>query len=1301
MTKRARTDEEAVALAAEAADRLFDDGEDVYEPEDGLTARAAVLRLGERFAGLPSVIAEALDGARSSGELLSSDRLQGLAEILQNADDANASEVRLVLRENDLLMGHDGDPVRLRHVLGLATPWFSTKGGEAESFGRFGIGLSALRSLSRTIEVHSSPYHVWLGDPTLSPIEPMKLPTAFDGERWTVFRVPFGEGRVGPEELAEWLEHWGDSGLLFLRNVSEVGLRAPAGEPFRRLSIHREASGPAQRSERPGVVVHRHVVATPGGLSWMVHSAEVTSPTGVSRVRKATGPTTPVGVALPLHEARAGQVYAGLPVVETRLPLFVNAQFDPLTSRSDLADTEWNRALVPLVAEIWAHAAVDLFRRSPEAAWQAMPAGPSSDEEAVSSLVGRLNGAILESARTSVAEGVAVEVAGQGWQRLGELAVESEPLEGVVTAEETATLLGMQATLPLGARDPGGRWRVVLDDWRAAGADLPEPLGVEQALDLLRDEARSVRSTIALTAAGLRDGLDDRLAVLPCLVASAGRRVVPPSQDSAEAVAEHLSPLAQELGIVTALHSAHLEDTDPARVVVRWLRERGALLDGTDDRVVVRRLAAAGRLGGQPTELLTDAQLDALRRAFELVDVAERPELGRDVGRAIVLAAYEYQTGGNGRRRRTAASPADAYQPRSINRGKDSFAVAAAKTSGIVWLEGRYGRSLRSPEGRAGIGAQKFLTLLGAESAPRPRPHPDLEQRYSGQRAGLRAEFDGSPTGRSAALADQGATYTLTDSDCPAMIQAVEDIARVRLGGRRRKRARALLATMVRAWGRLTDFAEVATASDYYEWREKGRTAAFWLWQAREVAWLDDESGTPRRPSELRIRTPGTEAIFGADSPDFLHPDLRGAYPERRNWQAAMGSLGMSGDPTRRELVARLRELRDVTLDKHIARDAAIVYQALAESLGDSASRSDLNKRDLRRAFDEGHGLIATKLGWRPPGKVFAGPAVFGRYMPFAPQVPGTDELWEALRLREPSLVDCIAVLRRIARGRCALNLDDEAVQLETLRLLVERYRTSGSLEDRRKLGKLSLWTTQGWKRDRPVFATYDETLADALGNSLPLWKPGGELEQFQLLLEPLRVEVIGSTDAEVVDTNDSFEDTEATGVFRAAVQQLKEDLVRNEPSVAQCLVGRWDDLSELAVWCHPGLMLAVELPRSAGGGTRQCPVHVKVDVNGRKVFVRDPQSDLPRADRGGRAVAALFDGARRRVAQAWRAAWDRAEDGVTAARFELAEQKAEREKEEIGAEIDREIEALRTRTGGRRRIYGRRRTGVRGIGRG
>ena len=180
MTERSNTDNEMVLLAREAAEQLFNakgsHSPSVYEPRCFRTARAAVGRLGELFERLPGSVADALEAAGRSGELLSSDRLQGLAEILQNADDAGASEVRLLHRDHDLLMSHNGEEMRLRHVLGLAMPWFSTKRDESETFGRFGIGLSALRSISRVIDVHCNPYHVRLAEPILSPIDPTFTP---------------------------------------------------------------------------------------------------------------------------------------------------------------------------------------------------------------------------------------------------------------------------------------------------------------------------------------------------------------------------------------------------------------------------------------------------------------------------------------------------------------------------------------------------------------------------------------------------------------------------------------------------------------------------------------------------------------------------------------------------------------------------------------------------------------------------------------------------------------------------------------------------------------------------------------------------------------------------------------------------------------------------------------------------------------------------------------------------------------------------------------------------------------------
>ena len=740
MRERSGGDDEMILLAREAAEQLFNakgsSGPSVYEPRTLLTARAAVRRLEELFELLPGSVSDALEAAGSSGELLSSDRLQGLAEILQNADDAGASEVRLLLRDDDLLMSHNGEEMQLRHVLGMAMPWFSTKRAESGSFGRFGIGLSALRSISSMTEVHCNPYHVRLGQPILSSIDPAQLPAGFDEEGWTVFRVSLTEGGVTFEELAGWIERWGDAGLLFLRNVAQVTLRGSAGETVRRLSVSRGAAETLRLTGSTEVpTIERQQVAAADGRSWMVYSADVPSPTGVSRAHKKMEPTTPVGVALPLHRVSVGQIYAGLPVVGTALPVFLNAQFDPLTSRRDLADTPWNRALVTLVAHVWSHAAVDMFRLEPAAAWRAMPVGLGPGAEEASSVVARLSAAIVSISRNSVASRILVSVRGKGWFGLAELAVEARPLEGVVTEDETATLLEMQVALPTAVRDTDGRWRTVMEDWRDAGAELPEPLSVERALELLQDPNRPVRATIALVAAGVRDGLGDRVAGLPCLVAYDERRVVPPSSNSPEAVALEVSPLAQELGIVTALHAQHLEETEDARVIVDWLREQGALLDGTDDRVVVHRLASAGRSDQRITEPLTDGQVDALRRSFESLDPAERRELGREVGRAIVLSAYVHELrGGRKRRREMVASPTEAHLPRAIERGKDSFAVAADRSPGVVWLNGRYAKALKSSSGRAGIGAQRFLALLGAETAPRARVHSDLRERYVGLR---------------------------------------------------------------------------------------------------------------------------------------------------------------------------------------------------------------------------------------------------------------------------------------------------------------------------------------------------------------------------------------------------------------------------------------------------------------------------------------------------------------------------------------------------------------------------------------
>ena len=1278
-------------LAVGAAEQLFrseNGAAPTYEPGDVPEARAATRRLGELFEALPGAIQDALDAARRSANLLSSDRLQGLAEIVQNADDVEASQVRLLLRPTDLLVSHDGLPVHLRHVLGLATPWLSTKGDEADAIGRFGIGLMTLRSLSSTLEVHCHPHHVRLGGtPPVTPVDPPDLPGWFCEAGWTTLRVPLEPGAVSLAHVEQWLDRWDDAALLFLRNVSRVTLLAPEGDAIRELALSRLDDGDLGPPPSPGArTASRRRAESADGRSWAVYSTDAPAPAGVTRALKATDATTPISVALPLRPVEAGQVHAGLPVASTQHPLFVNAQFDPLASRRDFADSEWNRSLLPLIAELWSHAALDLFTRDPGVAWHAMPIAGPDKRETTSPIVHALEKAVAARARQWVASHLAFPVPGRGRVRLTELAVEAPALEGILTAAETAELAGLPAAIPTAVRDRAGRWRAVLEDWRATGADLPEPVSVERALELVGDDARAAGATIALAAAALDEGLGARLLTLPCVIASNGRRLLPPKRNAPEAVAADATPLAQQLGVVTLLHPAHLGGGGGAPAVLGWLRESGALIDGSDDRAVVGRLAAAGRSGHRLGAPLTDEQAQALRDAFESVDPADRPGLGADVGRAVSLEAHTYGRRG---RRTMNARPADAYLPRTVDREPDSFAAAAEQTPGLVWLSGRYAVVLRSPAGRGGIGALRFLRLLGAETAPRARVHPHLERRYIDRRMGLPAGVDGGPSSRRHALRERGATYTLEDYDSPDLVAVVRDISRERGKRRRRERAVALLETLGRAWDRrLSEIAEVDAAKEYYNWVMKGRVRAFWLWQAAAVPWLDDESGTARRPAELRVRTPGTVAIYGGDALGSLHRDL-----DRPTRHELLGALGVTIDPSRSALIDRLEQLRDSARRGDgsppggTIADVAVVYQALSRSLATRTSGSDLTEDQLRAAFERGRGLVLTGAGWLPPRSVLAGPPIFGDHRAFAPAVAGTETLWRALGLREPSPDDCVAVIRKIARRRRAPEGTEKTILLETLRALAAHH-SRGNTVDARSLAQLPLWTSQGWVRDRsrarPVYAANDPVLAEGIRGVLPLWEPGGELQQFRPLLGPLRVSELRSADAQVIEPTLAHEDEDSTELFRAALRLLHEDLARNDPRLAASVTVPWENLGEFGVSVHPRLELSVPVVAGRVREVHTARVVAKVDPALCTVFVRDP-SVLPRVDGGGRALAALFGGDPRRLAQAWRAVCDQAEDGREARRVELANERARRQQMHNEAEIERRLAGIQARTGAQR----------------
>ncbi|MGW1272860.1 sacsin N-terminal ATP-binding-like domain-containing protein [Streptomyces sp. NPDC002491] len=259
---------------------------------------------------------------------------------MQNAEDLGATDVRILTRGRELLVAHNGSSVRLPDVLALAMPWLTSKAEQAESTGRFGIGLMTLQSLSPYLEVHCGHYRFRVGDPDIAVARPFPLPDWFAGDAWTVLRVPLEPGVLGADEVDAWLAEWGDSALLFLGSVGSVTHLDEQGRVRHRLALDCETGEPFEAVVGgQSADVETGEARAGDGSRWLICRTTVPSPFGITRSHKAVGSTTAIAVALPLGPDDAGRIYAGLPVADTALSLCISAQFDPIASRQALDDT--------------------------------------------------------------------------------------------------------------------------------------------------------------------------------------------------------------------------------------------------------------------------------------------------------------------------------------------------------------------------------------------------------------------------------------------------------------------------------------------------------------------------------------------------------------------------------------------------------------------------------------------------------------------------------------------------------------------------------------------------------------------------------------------------------------------------------------------------------------------------------------------------------------------------------------------------------------------------------------------------
>lgn len=158
------------------------------------------------------------------------DNAHFIYELLQNAEDADASEVRFILNTDSVEFEHNGERLfSIEDVNSITGIGDSIKKDDPTSIGEFGIGFKAVFAYTSTPEIKSGEYHFRIRDLVVPDTEGLS-PRTIDKNR-THFLFPFDNPQKSPEkartDIEKNLRQLGEGALLFLKNIQKIEYRLP------------------------------------------------------------------------------------------------------------------------------------------------------------------------------------------------------------------------------------------------------------------------------------------------------------------------------------------------------------------------------------------------------------------------------------------------------------------------------------------------------------------------------------------------------------------------------------------------------------------------------------------------------------------------------------------------------------------------------------------------------------------------------------------------------------------------------------------------------------------------------------------------------------------------------------------------------------------------------------------------------------------------------------------------------------------------------------------------------------------
>lgn len=1267
-----RTSGQMSAAGKRAARVIFKDGPQkarYTEHRERAYAKAALHELAHLIDNkTPGIFVEQMAGMDAAAEDLHVRPERALAEIAQNADDCGATRLRFALRgageHTELLCAHNGSHVKLRDAVGMTFAYISGKRDDARSKGKFGIGLKTIAGMAGSFSVHCEPYHFTVERQRPSWTEPEHTIEGFwspgSGETLLVLRLHDGYNAQG---AVDWLEEWGVESMLFLDSLHRIEfLRLDDLEPLAAQELELGEPGALDLPLRhlDGSVRVRTVRdAADPQREWTIYSASVAAPVALRRAHKRRERLTPLGIAVPEH-GETTALFAGLPLDEhCELPFSIHGQFDPDTSRAQIKKSDWNSHVIARVADLAGAILVHRYAVEPATAW---PATPTREHTAGrdSWTRGQFE-ALVEEVRQTVADQARLPAQPEP-VALHSLVYEAGTLDGLLRSADLARLGGGRVPLRRADRDKDGVWRDVLED-----LERGQEVGASEAAEIFNwddDDFGQRNGTwfVAVIEAVLSEWEGERvLDHKRCLLLADSRRVSPrAARDDGRILVRSAgrSALAEKLGLTSAVDAVFLDACKAKLDAREWINDT---IEVWDKPTSEQALQALGKRAESAPLDLSDHQLLALRDAISKASLAKREELGEAIGRRVRVRCSETLKGG--KRRDVLAKPAEAYlSPKIDGLGAEGFPQIAGWIPGLRWVQPGYATLLKTPRGSGRLAVRPLFSLLGAHASPRIERVPQTYSLHDESAAPLRRPLPDTQQVEVSRRSQVGEAINglRDDHDSSDLVLVLDHIKRLRAKDRERA-ARALVLSLDREWAlRYAAYTRAEAMYGYGWWNRRGPVPATWLARLQSTPFLTSELRRRCRPVDLVLRSDAYVAIIGEDRSAFCKEVREGDIaPE------VAGALGFEPRPRASRILDQLTALRERqeaggANAAEIAGRADVSYLALASYCREARPRGGrLTTRDriddrtvgqLRARFAQG--LIQVAGQWHRPSEVFRGAPIFGTRRPF---VSGAaHDLWDVLRVEEPSAADCIAVLTEITRQ----DARPSDQQLTSIYLRLDTELADGRRP--RRVKNLPLLTGSGWKTERPIFAVAEEGLAQSLARQLPVWRAPCSLNAVKHLLDAAGVRLL---DARTFEPQGLAPGHRAAGArirphFVAALRRFAEMVSKECPALYTAAPLSFDELEQLELAHSSKLEVRIPLGDSE---YRVAPVDVFASVAHRLVAFRDPEH-LGRHETGGLAVASLFgDIDPRQIAALWEIAWSRADpdnlgEAVQMARDEVVE---------------------------------------------